>query len=255
LASSSGTDRAASRPGRLTIVIPAYNEAATITAVLARVYAVALPIAREVIVVNDGSTDATRAQIEAVRASYPELIVLDMPRNSGKGAAIAHGVRAATGDVVVIQDADLEVHPAEHVRLLGPILEDGATVVYGSRFLGRRHGLALNILANRALTVLTNLLYGARISDMETAYKMVRLRSPDPGVPALRLRAGDHGQAAAVRPPHCRIAHLLHAALTPGGQEDQVAGRRRRRAGSVSIPLRTDEQNRTRLTTPRAPRS
>jgi len=174
LASSSGTDRAASRPGRLTIVIPAYNEAATITAVLARVYAVALPIAREVIVVNDGSTDATRAQIEAVRASYPELIVLDMPRNSGKGAAIAHGVRAATGDVVVIQDADLEVHPAEHVRLLGPILEDGATVVYGSRFLGRRHGLALNILANRALTVLTNLLYGARISDMETAYKMVR---------------------------------------------------------------------------------
>lgn len=164
----------ASSHSKLTVVIPAYNEEATIAAVLARVHAVSLPIAREVIVVNDGSTDGTRGRIDAVRHEYPGLVVLDLPRNSGKGAAIARGVGAASGDIVVIQDADLEVDPAEHARLLGPILDDGAPVVYGSRFLGRGQQLAVNALANRALTLLTNVLYGARISDMETAYKMVR---------------------------------------------------------------------------------
>jgi glycosyltransferase involved in cell wall biosynthesis len=159
---------------KLSVVIPAYNEASTIAAVLARVHAVSLPVAREVIVVNDGSTDGTRERIDSVRHEYPGLIVLDMPRNSGKGAAIARGAAAATGDIVVIQDADLEVDPAEHARLLGPILDDGAPVVYGSRFLGRPQNFSVNGLANRVLTQLTNLLYGARISDMETAYKMVR---------------------------------------------------------------------------------
>jgi len=158
----------------LTSGVPVYNEESTIAAGRARVHAVCLPLAREVIVVNDGSTDGTRARIDAVRSGYPELIVLDMPRNSGKGAAIARGASAATGDIVVIQDADLEVDPAEHARLLAPILDDGAPVVYGSRFLGRPRGLSVNAFANLVLTTLTNILYGARITDMETAYKMVR---------------------------------------------------------------------------------
>jgi glycosyltransferase involved in cell wall biosynthesis len=159
---------------KLSIVIPVYNEESTIAAVLARVHAVSLPIDREVIVVNDGSTDGTAARIAGARAAYPGLTVIDMPRNSGKGAAIGRGVQAASGDIVVIQDADLEVDPAEHARLLQPILEEGAAVVYGSRFLGRRRQLSVNGIANFVLTAFTNLLYGARITDMETAYKMVR---------------------------------------------------------------------------------
>jgi len=159
---------------KLTIVIPAYNEERTIVDVLARVHAVQLPVEREVIVVNDGSTDGTRQRIHAARADYPDLIVLDMAHNAGKGAAIAAGAAAATGDVIVIQDADLEVDPAEHAQLLGPILDGTAQVVYGSRFLGRPQGLAINAIANRLLTMMTNVLFAARISDMETAYKMMR---------------------------------------------------------------------------------
>ena len=153
----------ASNPSKLTVLIPAFNEEATIAAVLARVHAVSLPLAREVIVVNDGSTDGTRERIGAVRHHYPDLIVIDMPGNGGKGAAIARGVSEATGDIVVIQDADLEVDPAEHARLLGPILNDGAPVVYGSRFLGRPRQMSVNGVANLILTMHQPALRGANL--------------------------------------------------------------------------------------------
>ena len=159
---------------KLSVVIPVCNEESTIAAVIDRVHTVALPIEREVIVVNDGSRDGTADRVAAARVRYPALVAIELSQNAGKGAAIAAGVAQATGDIVVVQDADLEVDPAEHARLLQPILDEGADVVYGSRFLGRPIAMTIGGLANRMLTLLTNVLYGARITDMETAHKMMR---------------------------------------------------------------------------------
>ena len=187
----------------ISIIVPAYNEVRTIAAVLDRVLTIDLPAPREVIVVNDGSTDGTREELDRLRTLHPKLIVIHAERNRGKGHALRLGFAKAQGTVVAIQDADLELDPAQLGGLVEPILEGKADVVYGSRFLaGRPDAPGMMIAANRALTALTNLLYGSSITDMETCYKIMRtevVRSLDlradrfdiePEITAKLLRAG-----------------------------------------------------------------
>ncbi len=157
----------------LSIIVPVFNEAATVGAVLDRLRAVHLPAAREIVVVDDGSTDGTRAVLDAI-ARGPDLRVVHAARNGGKGSAIRLGLAEIRGTVVAIQDADLELDPAQLADLVQPILDGRANVVYGSRFLeGRPEAPWVTIAANRFLTWVTNVLYGARLTDMETCYKLM----------------------------------------------------------------------------------
>lgn len=162
---------------KLSIVIPVYNEEQTITEVVERVRAVDIgSIEKEIIIANDGSSDGTRRVIDtSAWATDPAVKIYDNPINCGKGAAVRMGLRYATGDIVLIQDADLELDPAEYGTLLAPILAGTTEVVYGSRFLQPSGRLPLKArLGNRALTWLTNVLFGSRLTDMETAYKVFR---------------------------------------------------------------------------------
>ena len=159
---------------RTSIVIPVYNEATTIATLLARVSAV--PIAKEIIIVDDCSTDGTR-EVVAGLAADPDLKVLFHERNRGKGAALRTGFTHATGDIVLIQDADLEYAPEEYPRLLQPILDGKADVVYGSRFSGGECHRVLyfwHYLGNRGLTLLSNIFTNLNLTDMETCYKVFR---------------------------------------------------------------------------------
>jgi glycosyltransferase involved in cell wall biosynthesis len=159
---------------KLSVVIPVFNEAATITELLGQVAATGL--AHEILVVDDGSTDGTRAILEKLAPGHPNLRLLLQPRNIGKGAAVRAGIEAARGDLVLIQDADLEYDPREYPALLKPIEEGRAEVVYGSRFLGaaRRTTMFWHMVANKLLTLMTNVLYNSILSDMETGYKVFR---------------------------------------------------------------------------------
>jgi glycosyltransferase involved in cell wall biosynthesis len=192
---------------KLSIIVPVYNEQQTINEVIERVMAVDLgAIEREVIIANDGSYDGTRRVIEDHGwLRDPRVRLCENPINLGKGAAVRHGLSAATGDILLIQDADLELDPEEYGHLLAPILERRTDVVYGSRFLGTNGRVPLRTrVANRFLTSLTNLLFGGRLTDMETAYKVfrrdvirsVRLRCVgfdfEPEVTARILLAGHH---------------------------------------------------------------
>ncbi len=161
-------------PRLISIIVPVYNEEQTVVPLLERLLAVPMPADREVLVVNDGSTDGTEGGLNEF-ARHQNLRVLHATRNAGKGCAIRVGLAHAAGDIVAIQDADLELDPADLPRLLEPILSGAATVVYGSRFLGGRPDAPLKtILANRTLTAMTNALFGSRITDMETCYKIMR---------------------------------------------------------------------------------
>ncbi|KAB2965744.1 MAG: glycosyltransferase family 2 protein [Thermoanaerobaculia bacterium] len=165
---------------RISIVIPAFNERATLEELLRRVALAPLPggLEREILVVDDASTDGTRELLRAIaaRGEWP-LKVIEQEVNRGKGAALRRGFAAATGEVIVIQDADLEYDPREYPTLLAPILLDEADAVFGSRFSGGRpHRVLLywHSLGNRFLTTVSNMLSNLNLTDMETCYKVFR---------------------------------------------------------------------------------
>lgn len=189
---------------KLSIVMPVYNERATLEEIVARVRSVDLTVdreganplirgpvvfEREIVIVDDGSTDGTRDILSGWKGQAScDLRIVFHAQNGGKGAALRTGFEAATGDIVVVQDADLEYDPRDYLKLLEPILEGRSPVVYGSRFLGGpRAAMSLtHTMGNKLLTIFTNVLYGTSLSDMETCYKCFR-RDVLAGVP-LRSR-------------------------------------------------------------------
>ena len=165
------------QPPTVSILMPVYNEAGTITEIIARVHASTIPGARkELIIVDDGSTDGTRELLQEMPVTETQKIYFHA-HNMGKGAALRTGLTYATGDIILIQDADLEYDPGEYPELLKPILEGRADVVYGSRMTGakvRRDFHFLHFVGNKFLTLLTNILYNTILTDMETCYKVFR---------------------------------------------------------------------------------
>jgi len=156
---------------KLSVIVPVFNERNTVVEILRRMRAVDLPVDREFIVVDDGSDDGTRAVLTQLGDSTTKVV--SHPRNRGKGAAIRTGLEHVTGDLLLIQDADLEYDPDDWLLLLAPMLKGRARVVYGSRFTGeRRNMLFLHWCGNRMLSLVTNLLYNTTLSDMETCYKL-----------------------------------------------------------------------------------
>jgi glycosyltransferase involved in cell wall biosynthesis len=191
---------------KLSIIIPVYNEEDSLEIIIERVMAVELGnIERELVISNDGSRDDTFQIIEKLQAKYPDIIGYHSPTNLGKGAAVRLGIAISSGDLITIQDADMELNPEEYPLLLAPLLEQKSQVVYGSRFLNSKVKVnRTSLLANRFLTMFTNVLFGSHLTDMETAYKMffretldsIRLRCVhfdfEPEITANLLQKGYH---------------------------------------------------------------
>ena len=158
---------------KLSIIIPVYNEKLVIQKVIGKIKQV--PIDKEIIIIEDGSIDGTRAILKRKAQEDHSLKVIYHPQNIGKGAAIKTGLKQVTGDLVIIQDGDLEYEPAEYPKLIRPILESKADIVYGSRFLGLSLSMSLFYrLGNKFLTRVTNILYRANLTDVETCYKVFK---------------------------------------------------------------------------------
>ncbi len=186
---------------RLSVIVPIFNERNTVVEIMRRMRAVDLPVEREFVLVDDGSTDGTRQVLAQLGDSTVHVVAHDT--NRGKGAAIRTALALVTGDIVLIQDADLEYDPSDWPKLLAPIFRGRATVVYGSRFTGeRRNMMFLHLVGNRLLALFTNVLYNTTLSDMQTGYKVfarsaldgIRIRSDrfdfEPEITAKILRKG-----------------------------------------------------------------
>jgi glycosyltransferase involved in cell wall biosynthesis len=164
-------------PVKLSIVIPVYNEAQTVDQLLDMVLRVDTGLATELIVVDDSSTDGTRAVLERAKEKHSNVVLLFHEKNQGKGAALRTGFAATTGDIVLIQDADLEYDPKEYPHLLQPILDGHADVVFGSRFLGggaHRVVFFWHYVGNRIITMLSNMMTNLNLTDIEVCYKVFR---------------------------------------------------------------------------------
>lgn len=179
-------DQTGNDSSQVSIIIPAYNEEATLAAVVERIESVdTTPYHKEIIICDDGSVDGTAAVLARLGQQNPDVRAYVSPINLGKGAAVRMGMKLASGDILLIQDADLELDPGDYPALLEPFADPKTTVVYGSRFLGRvAHIPRRSRWANRFLTALTNVLFGGHLTDMETAYKVFRREA----IEGLRLR-------------------------------------------------------------------
>ena len=164
------------RPALVSVVVPVYNEVATVGQVVAEL--LALDLRLEILLVDDGSTDGSPAELARLAREHPEVRVLTQPRNRGKGAAVRRGIAESTGDILLIQDADLEYSPRDIPALIEPLLSGHADAVFGTRLRGGAHPQRAHLFwhyaGNRFLTLLANVLYNTTISDMEVGYKAFR---------------------------------------------------------------------------------
>jgi dolichol-phosphate mannosyltransferase len=163
------------RPELLSIIVPVFNKAGTVRQVLDRLLKITFPVAREILVVDDGSTDGTRQVLHEALDAGLGIDVIEATRNGGKGTAIRLGLTQARGTILAIQDADLESDPQQLTALLAPILSGESTVVYGSRFMAPSRAPRRTIVTTRLLTGVTNALFAASLTDTETCYKVMRL--------------------------------------------------------------------------------